>query len=169
MKTRMTKQVNNAKLLLALLPLFLLVGVSSCSKGEVYYKFQELKEADWPVEQVLTFEIDSLSIEKGVPYDISLEITNNVDYPYQNFWLFSEYYKNDTTVVKDEREFILADEFGKWKGSGFASLYQSSHLISKSIKFPERKNYVFYVRHGMKDEVLHGIEKIGVKIVKVEN
>lgn len=142
------------------------MGITACNEREAYYQFQELKEGDWSINQVLTFEIDSAVLTNNTPYDVSIEITNNVDYPYQNLWIFMEVNEGDTINTKSEKEFILADEFGKWRGSGFASLYQSSHIILKSQVFTETKNRTILIRHGMKDENLHGIEKVGLKIVK---
>lgn len=146
----------------------MIVGVS-CSEREAYYKFEEIKGASWEAEDALIFLIDSTDIDREKRYDVSIEITNNVDYPYQNLWLFSEYNKEDSSIVKAQKEFILADEFGKWQGSGFASLYQSSFPVLKSIRFAKGIQYHIYIRHGMQDTILHGIEKVGLKITEAES
>lgn len=142
----------------------LIIGLVSCSEREDYYRFEEIKGANWAVEDALTFVIDTMDVQSDIRYDVSVEITNNVDYPYQNLWLFSEYNKDDSTTVKSQKEFTLADEFGRWQGSGFASLFQSSHPVLKSVKFEKGKRYQIAIHHGMQDTVLHGIEKVGIKI-----
>lgn len=167
MTEKMTSLQNKLKTIL--LSVFVLsIGLSSCSEREDYYRFEEIKGANWAVEDALVFVIDTMDVQSGINYDISVEITNNVDYPYQNLWLFSEYNKNDSTTVKDQKEFTLADEFGKWQGSGFASLFQSSHPVLKSVQFEKGKRYQISIRHGMQDKVLHGIEKVGLKISKTK-
>lgn len=165
MKERMINLANKFRLIVLSMP-FVAACIISCSEREAYYKFQELEAGNWPVHKVLLFEIDSFAVDSNVPYDISIEITNNVDYPYQNFWLFSEYSKDDSTTIKNEYEFILADEFGKWKGAGFASLYQTSHTVMKSVVFDKKKEHTIFMRHGMQDNVLHGIEKVGIKVTR---
>lgn len=168
MKEKTIKLQN--KLSFAILSIFALILVAvSCSEREAYYKFGELKEANWPVEEALLFVIDSTDMPSDKRYDVSVEITNNVNYPYQNLWLFSEYNKEDSSIVKSQKEFILADEFGKWQGSGFASLYQSTFPVLKSVRFAKGVKYEIYIRHGMQDTILHGIEKVGLKITEAAN
>lgn len=140
----------------------------ACSKGEAYYQFKEIKNGVWDVDNILTFEIDSSIIKANDSYDIFFEVTNNTEYPYQDLWLFSELKINDSISTKFEKRLILADENGTWLGAGFASLYQSSLLISKSFRFKDKGSGVFYIRHGMTDEQLRGIEKVGIKIVLSE-
>lgn len=137
---------------------------TSCNDKEIYYHFYELKDAEWPMTDTLVFDIDSASFELNKPYKLSIELTNNVDYPYQNLWFFvQENTKNDSVPVNIEKEFQLADEFGKWYGSGFGSLYQIS-LPLDDITFREKQNYQIKLLHGMRDQRLQGIEKVGLKI-----
>lgn len=98
---------------------------------------------------------------------MSLEVTNNVNYPYKNFWVFAQYnINNDSTFTQSSEEVILANDMGKWLGSGFGTLYQSSFILNNSIIFKEKQNYSVKLEHGMNDEILSGIEKIGIKLYK---
>ena len=148
------------------LSIFILFTVSSCSKGEAYYQFKQIKNGDWVIDNVLSFNIDSADVQVGVPYDISVEITNNTNYPYQNLWLFSEYYKGDSIISKRKDEFLIADEYGQWKGYGFGSLYQNSYTVLQAVRFDTIHDDIIYIRHGMTDKILHGIEKIGLRIIE---
>lgn len=141
----------------------------SCGEREAYYKFRELKNGNWAIDEKLEFEIDSVDFKLNTPYQISVEITNNVDYPYSNLRMFIKVFEEDSLVLDKEEELILADDFAKWKGKGFASLFQSSHLVRDSYFFKKRTNYKVHIRHGLKDENLHGIEKVGIKIKEVNN
>ena len=141
----------------------------SCNKREIYYRFHELKDTEWAQSDKLTFDIDSTVFELNVPYTMSFEVTNNVNYPYQNIWFFvqTDIY-NDSVFTKREKEYLLADKFGKWTGSGFGTLYQSSFVFDDNIIFKEKRNYQIVVGHGMRDQQLKGIEKIGVRIARKE-
>jgi len=60
--------------------------------------------------------------------------------------------------------FILADRDGKWSGSGWGGLYQSSVSLGKEYISPG--NYTFKVIHQMPDEYLKGINDVGILIEK---
>ena len=152
---------NNVLVFTLLLLLFI---VSSCGRREAYYQFRELKNGDWAIDQTLLFEIDSATVTPDIAYDISIELTNNVDYPYRNFWISMEVVDGDSMRSEKEIEFVLADEYGKWQGAGFGSLYQSSHTVFERLVFDEGESYKVYIRHKMQDKKLHGIEKVGIKI-----
>lgn len=102
-----------------------------------------------------------------MPYILSLEVTNNVNYPYKNIWFFTQNdIENDSIFTQLSKEIPLASDLGKWLGSGFGTLYQSSFVINNNIIFKEKRNYSIKIEHGMKDELLNGIEKIGIKLYK---
>lgn len=139
----------------------------ACGEEGTYYQFKEIKNAEWLQGDTLIFEIDSTEIELNIPYSVSIEITNNNHYPYRNFWCFVEdNIQNDSIYEKTSLEFVLADELGKWNGSGFGALYQSSFSLKEQIRFGENRNYKIKILQGMRDEPLAGIEKIGINIFK---
>lgn len=141
----------------------------SCQHDEIYYRFNELKDARWPKNDTLVFDIDSTVFELNVPYDISLEVTNNVNYPYRNIWFFVQTnFSSDSVFNGVSKEYYIADEFGKWKGSGFGSLYQTSLSFMKGVSFKQKRNYRIKIEQGMRDEPLEGIEKVGIKIGRAE-
>lgn len=157
------KQVVSNKFFLVII---LMLFFSSCGEREPYYQFKELKNGDWAIDETLLFEVDSTNIMLNTPYDISIELTNNMDYPYRNLWIEMAFDTGDS--IKDEKklEFVLADEYARWIGDGFGSLFQSSHVVQKGYIFKDSVNLKINIRHIMKDLNLHGIEKIGVKIKK---
>jgi gliding motility-associated lipoprotein GldH len=124
-----------------------------------------MKNAEWTQENILAFEIDSASLRPGRKYDVSLEITNNVNYKYRNIWLFIRTnFSYDSVYVDLNKEYELADEFGKWYGSGFGSLFQSSFPLFEDVVFESGKSYTIGIQQGMRDEQLEGIEKVGIKV-----
>lgn len=150
---------NNSFIILVLLLIF-----SSCGERETYLRFQELENSDWAIDQTLVFNLDSVNIKPDVPYDISIELTNNVNYPYRNLWLSISLEENDSIVIERDVQFILADEYARWTGAGFGSLFQSSHPLRQKKIFTTTSNLSIYIRHKMQDEKLHGIERVGIKI-----
>lgn len=169
MKRGIIKMLRN-KTPVAILGVLLICFVFiSCDHKEDYYRFCEIKDGKWGQHDTLIFDIDSAHIELNTVYNIAIEITNNNDYPYRNFWCFVEdNISNDSIVDRTNIELILADEFGKWKGSGFGALYQSSTQLKEQISFAEKRNYRICILQGMRDEPLAGIEKVGIKIFRDE-
>jgi len=156
---------NSIYILCSLLLAFISI---SCDKQEIYYRFHELKNESWAQNDTLVFDIDSTSFEVNKPYNLTIEVTNSVNYPYQNIWFFTQMnIDNDSIFTNNSNEFKLADEFGKWKGAGFGSLYQSSLPLGQ-ITFTEKRNYLIKLEHGMRDEPLKGIDRVGIKITNIQ-
>lgn len=152
------------KIVVAFFSVSLVATFFSCDRKDTYFRYNELKEGKWKMHDTLSFVIDSTAYELGIPYDLYLEVTNNVNYPYQNIWFFEwDNIANDSVFVRSSHECNLADEFGRWQGKGFGSLYQSTFFLNRVV-FEQRRNVTVKILHGMQDEELHGIEKVGVRL-----
>ena len=140
--------------------------LASCGNNTVYSEFQPIKDRLWDKnnEYFFNFEITDIS----VPYNVSLQLRNNDNYPYQNIWILFEESKPAGYSVKDTIEYLLADDFGKWKGNGI-TLYQNRIPIKTRYFFPDTGKYTINIRHGMRDDKLKGIENIGLHIETIEN
>lgn len=162
------KKIKSLKLKTVVTAVACLIATStffSCGQRDAYFRYNELKEGQWAMHDTLFFVIDSTDYTVGIPYDLFLEVTNNVNYPYQNVWLFEwDNLSNDSTFVHTEIECTLADEFGKWTGTGFGSLHQSTILLKDNVVFDSKRNISVKVLHGMQDDVLNGIEKVGIRL-----
>lgn len=140
----------------------------SCNQRETYYHFYELQNAKWSKSDTMSFDIDSSSILVNVPLDVKVELVNNTEYPYQNIWLYIQDDFDGENLQKQEKQYLLTDDQGKWLGSGFGSLYQLTLDYRSKIVFTEKKNYTVKIVQGMRDEPLIGIEKIGLKLILPE-
>lgn len=136
----------------------------SCQKRETYYRFTELSDTGWSRFDTLYFDIDSLSVIPNTPFDVTIELVNNTDYLYQNIWLYVIDNFEDSIFSLEEKQYELADKQGKWHGSGFGPLFQLPLLYKKAVVFKDKRDYQLKIVHGMRDEPLLGIEKVGVKI-----
>lgn len=173
MKNR-SKKAQRHKSLLVLSLIFLGMISFSCANKDTHYHIYEIEDAKWGQNNALLFSVDSsmfrtdsLLFQTGIPYTLSIEVTNNVHYPYRNIWFFvRDNIASDTAYTEQSKEFQMADIEGRWLGSGFGNLFQSSFVVADNIIFDERRNYYIRIRHGMRDEPLIGIEKIGIKLSK---
>ena len=134
----------------------------SCTKPAYYEKYQTIDNLwDKNKEYYFTCEID----DQSVSYNLSLQIKNNNLYPYQNLWLFFAEEQPGNHILRDTVECILADDYGKWFGSGISN-YHLSIPIRTEYVFPQKGQYTFAIRQGMRNEQLKGIVQIGLRIEK---
>jgi gliding motility-associated lipoprotein GldH len=101
-------------------------------------------------------------------YNVYINIRNNKNYPYQNLWLFLENQNPDSSIVKDSVECYLADQRGKWLGSGMGSIIEMPILYQQQVKFNQKGMYQFRIVQGMRDDVLQGISDVGVRVEKLK-
>lgn len=143
-----------------------LIFMCACSRtGEVYNAYINLPAEGWNKKELQKF---STGIEDSVGlYRLTLMLRYSNDYDYSNLWLFVRYTDSLGVIRTDTVNCILADEFGKWKGSGWGSLYQQEIVYKESFKFPLGENSFITVQQGMRDDVITGVADIGLKIDKI--
>ncbi|MBK5194736.1 MAG: gliding motility lipoprotein GldH [Proteiniphilum sp.] len=139
----------------------------SCSEGEEYYRFHHIEKGKWYRDSTLIFTMDSLNISAGRAYDVTIEISSGYIYPYRNLWLRIDHNLADTLLRSDTLHYRLADEHGKWLGSGVGGLNQLSLPFLSSIPLYMPHLYRLTIAHVMSDDPLTGIEKVGLKVTEV--
>ncbi|NLO71267.1 MAG: gliding motility lipoprotein GldH [Porphyromonadaceae bacterium] len=141
--------------------LFLIVAFTACNQNEVYFRYNPIPTSGWDKDSLLVFDYN---IEDTISkYDIFIHVRHFGNYPYQNFWLFLENTNPDSVVTKDTIECYLADQYGKWLGSGNA-IKEMPIFYKQQILIPDTGNYQLKIGHGMRDSVLTGIKEIGVRV-----
>ncbi len=136
------------------------------NSSELFYKFNHIPRSKWSKENILLFDTDSMPVDANKKYDVFVELSHNTQYPYQNLWLFVKQNLQDNHFNNDTIEIELADIYGKWNGNGSGGLYQISIPYKKAITLTPEKRCSVYVVHGMRDEPITGIEKVGLKIIE---
>ena len=147
------------------LPIFISLAVVACNSNDVYFKYQGIDAKGWNKDSLFTFDIpitDTLAT-----YNVYVNIRNVGEYPYQNLWLFLSKMNPDSVLVNDSIECYLADNRGKWLGSGVGSIFEMPVLYQQNVHFKNAGNYQYKIVHGMRDTVLIGINDIGMRVEKV--
>jgi len=139
--------------------------ILSCSDRKVFDKFQTVSNSSWNKadEYFFKFNID----DNAVGYDLSVQLRNSNLYPYQNIWLLCSQLKGDA-IETDTIQYFLADDFGRWTGNG-VSIFQSLIPMRSNYFFPDTGMYSINIRHGMRDEILYGVEDVGLLITKTKS
>lgn len=134
-----------------------------CNSNALYNHFHSLPSTGWSKDSIAYFVVPVC--DTIVQYNVIVTLRHQSSYPYQNFWMFIDEKSPKGVVSKDTVECYLADDRGKWLGSGF-SVYSMPVLIAHNKRFKSRGNYIFTIRQGMRDDVLPGIDAIGLEIDK---
>ena len=82
-KTNLRVKAKN-KIFFLLTGLILLV---SCKGEELYFQYQKVEKGDWYRDSVLTFTLDTLNANQIGEYNISLELTTSMLYPFSDIQL----------------------------------------------------------------------------------
>jgi gliding motility-associated lipoprotein GldH len=146
----------------------LFITLAACSGGEVYSRFRHIENGKWRRDSQFVFTIDSLNPASGAAYKVFVELTTNRSYPYRDIWLQIDQTLTDSLVRTDTLRLLLADEYGKWLGSSAGGL---NHFSLPYRSFAPRDsvyNYRLTIRQAMDDNLLRGVEKVGIKVVEAD-
>jgi len=139
---------------------------ASCTGDAVFFSYRPVNETGWNKDSVFTFDVQ---IEEPAHlYNLYINTRNRGEYPYQNLWLFVREITPDSVITNDTIEFYLADEFGKWLGSGVGSVYNMPVVYKQNYKFAKKGVYRFEIQQGMRDSILAGINDVGLKVEKAK-
>lgn len=140
--------------------------IASCSGNIVFQEAKELPADGWNKDSAAVFNYNST--DTSAMYNIIIDIRNDGNYRYQNFWLFVNSVSPDSISFRDTLECVLADNYGKWIGKGGGTLHQLPVSFMHRIKFPQLGTYSFELKQGMREDYLTGIHDIGLRIERSE-
>ncbi|TRX62385.1 gliding motility lipoprotein GldH [Carboxylicivirga sp. M1479] len=159
----MDKLRKNSILLLLLIGL---ITFSSCDQKVVFDQYATIPENGWNMDSMAVFQVDIESAQQA--YDVVVNVRNRSNYPNSNLWLFIEVVSPSGKTMQNKVDCILADDAGRWLGSGWGNLYHVKIPYQRNVKFAETGLYTFRVVQGMREEDLQGIHNIGLRIEEAE-
>lgn len=155
-------KVRNKFVLSPVLFLFFLL-LTGCSQEETFSRFYSFPDSVWKKEDIAVFQVNIP--DKNKEYEVSIDIRNNNEYPFQNLWLFVELSDHaDNVLSRDTINVELADIYGKWHGKGL-SVYTYSLVYHKNMQYPDSGLYVYSIQQGMRSESLPGVSDIGLRVL----
>lgn len=135
-----------------------LLVLSSCNRT-VFSEFQAVPAMGWAADSAFRFDYNIADSTDS--YCILINVRHTETYPYQNMWLFVS-----DSLHEDTLEFYLADDRGRWLGNTHHGYIEMPVLYEEAYRFSAGGKKQLRIRHGMRDEVLHGVSDIGVIIEK---
>lgn len=145
-----------------LLTLLFCIALCSCSSDSYYDTNISIPQGKWHQDSTLSFLIpieDTTAV-----FDFFLNLRHNTDYPYANLYLFIHSVTPMGEQAKDTLELQLAQNNGKWLGSGRGGFRYNQFILTKKVRFANIGTYKFNIRQGMRCQQLEGIEDIGMQL-----
>jgi len=142
--------------------------VTSCNFDSIYERSVDIPKEEWKKNQAITFDIPIADTING--YRIVVNVRNSNEYPYSNLFLFLTTFSPNGNSIKDTLEMTLADNKGKWLGSGFGGTWSTEAILRNNmvIRFPSSGSYKIEVIQAMRDDILRGIKDIGIKVERAK-
>lgn len=139
---------------------------SSCDSNRIFEQNQAIPESGWAVSNVVKFNVDIKDPSTATNFYIN--VRNADGYPYGNLFLFIKTTFPDGKMSNDTLECLLADEKGKWIGSGIGDLYDNQIPFKKNVRFPTAGTYAFEIQQAMRTDNVPLIMDVGLRIEKAE-
>jgi len=142
-----------------------LMFFTSCQNESVVFEGSKNLPSDgWKYQNVQSFAIDIKDTTRL--YDLTINVRHSNDYENANLWLKMR------TIYPSGRSFeapvniVLAEESGKWLGSGIQSILSRSQKIYSDSKMPELGEYRFEFSQNMRRNPLEEIRDFGIALSK---
>ena len=154
------------KRLLSICTLFLLGCLAGgCSDPNVVIdQNTEIVNNNWEYPNKLGYavKID----DTAIPYNLYLNLRVTADYKYSNLFVLVHRTGPDKKMATVRYEFPLASKDGEWYGRGSGNIYSYQMPFITRYKFPAKGVYQFVIEQNMRDNPLHEVSDVGLRVEK---
>lgn len=126
----------------------------------------DLPDHIWNRNNLLVFNVEIADTVN--PHNIYVNVRNGGQYQYSNLYIFIKTVSPSGQWIRDTVECTLADEKGRWLGSGLGDIYALQTPYKLNVRFPYHGIYSFELEQAMRTEELKQIFDIGIRVEKIE-
>lgn len=141
-----------------------LLALSGCDTDIQYAADTTLPPEGWHKDSTLTFDYDNH--DTTAQHDLYFYIRHNENYPHANLYLYLEVETPQHFLTADTLNYNLASPQGKWYGKGWGASHQLLLPYHKAFAFTSLGRYRFRIRHGMRYQLLSGVDDFGLQIFR---
>lgn len=143
---------------------YTIVRISFINNNTIYSSFYEISNSNWSVVDTIVFDLKTTVVTN--PHNLNLFGKINYDFSYSNLFVFINHYFEKEIIKKDTVLVPLFDSFGKpiQNNIGNTQFFNVDYL--NNVNFTEEGVYKIELIHGMRENKLDGVEKIGIKLKK---
>lgn len=138
-------------------------GMSAgCRPDAIFAGSEAIPETGWEADAPVAFEwtVQDTTLRQ----DFFLDIRHDQSYPFSNIYLFLDVNFPNGKRLRDTVACDLADEQGRWLGSGFGNMVDQRVRFRSGTAFPIPGNYRMEVRHAMRLNPLPGVHDVGFRL-----
>ena len=106
--------------------------------------------------------------DETIPYNLYMNLRVTADYKYANLFVLIKQVNPDKKASVTRYEFKLANADGEWLGDGSGSIYSYQVPFKKAYKFPAKGVYTFEIEQNMRDNPLHEVTDVGMRIERAQ-
>ncbi|MGL5683174.1 MAG: gliding motility lipoprotein GldH [Marinifilaceae bacterium] len=132
----------------------------SCQPKSVYHNYLAMDDEQWTRDIVPEFTV---VIEENGYYNINLLMRHTTDYPMSNLWCFVDILRKGETVKRDTVSVHVAQQDGRWLGTGGAIKTIVQALDDTKIWLPA-DTLTVKITQAMRTSPLYGVRDIGIEI-----
>lgn len=159
--------IKRYKRLLLISLLFVLTGLSSCSDpNAVFDQNTEIGNRNWSYFNKMRYDVKI--DDPSISYNLYLNLRVTGDYKYSNLFVLISQGRVNSKANSARYEFKLAKADGEWLGKGTGNLYSYQLPFEKSYKFPTKGVYHFEIEQNMRDNPLHEVSDVGLRVEKAQ-
>jgi gliding motility-associated lipoprotein GldH len=140
--------------------------MTSCDKQRVFEQNQKIKDRSWSENFIPEFNVkidDTISY-----YNMYINVRNADSYRFSNLYIFMTTTLPQGQIEKDTLQLLLANEQGKWLGSGLGDIFENRILFKEKFKFINQGTYKIKLEQAMRLNPLPGILDVGIRVEKAK-
>ena len=146
--------------------LVVILSCTSCDPNRVFEDNIRIPDGVWEQDNIVSFD---LMVEDTISaYNLYINVRNANLYPMSNLYLFVTTTAPSGHSILDTVEVVLADEKGKWLGSGLGDIWDLQQPYKQNIRFAQRGEYTFEYEQAMRIERLPFILDVGLRVEKAD-
>ncbi len=140
--------------------------IYSCNDNRIFESNQSIENNQWTYDNPIVFDVEIQ--DTSVRYDVYVNIRHTKEYEYSNLWMKIQTTFPNAEKVETPVNLPMADDDGKWFGSGLGSVLSTKLLIQEKAIFPEIGTYKLELFQNMRVNPVEEIMDVGLEIEKSE-
>lgn len=135
-----------------------------CVSQAFYRRVQTMDDDLWAMGQTVSFRVPV--VDTVSRYDVYVELRTSDSYPWREIFLRGQINADSLSdfVLCDTLRCELFGSDGRATGHGLSNVKENAILWKRDFRFPAAGDYVFSLRHTMRNVELPGVSSVGIRL-----
>ena len=162
MQVKKNSCLMNYKLYFILILFAIVTTLNSCDERTLYSENKKIISESWGIADSVIFKATIFETENFCNVFIDVDIKET--FLTNNLWLFISVESPSGNIQNDTIMYYIADETGKWFGKEKRPFIENKFIYKPYIKFPDKGEYIFIIKHGMREKDIPMVKSIGITV-----